>query len=188
MNLLGAAGAERRHLGRQVRRGLAHDLVLLSGGLSVGLHDLVTEVLADLGCRVLIRHVAMRPGKLVLFARGPSGQLVFGLPGNAVGVLVTCRLFVRSVVRKLMGRKRDVVRHRARLQAECRKEAGRTRFLPACTVRRRDGLAAEPVPWHGSSDLIAASRANSLIVLPKSVTRRQVGETVTVYLPEPGDA
>lgn len=140
------------------------------------------DTLLELGCSIAVHKVAMKPGKPLLFAQGPSGQAVFGLPGNPVAVLVSCFEFVGPVVRKLMGQDPAIPERRARLKAACTQKPGRMAFLPGHTVRRREGLEVEPVPWHGSGDLVAASRANSLIVLPKSVRRRAKGDMVTVHL------
>ena len=109
---------------------------------------------------------------------------MFGLPGNPVAVLVTCWEFVAPAVRKLMGRDPEIGERRARLTAPCSKEPGRMAFLPARTARQPAGLATEPIAWHGSADLAAASQANSFIVLPKSARRRAAGRTVSVHLLE----
>jgi len=183
---LGIARDRRGHLARCLRRGLESDLLLTSGGVSVGDCDLVPQALAELGCRIVIHKVAMRPGKPFLFAEGPAGQLVFGLPGNPVAVLVTLLEFAGPAVRKLMGRSPEVRERRARLRAPCSKEPGRMAFLPARTVCRPGGPETEPIAWHGSADLVAASQANSLIVLPRSVRRKAAGRMVAVHLLEDG--
>lgn len=178
---LGIARDERSRLTGLIEQGLEAGLLLISGGVSVGDYDLVPSVLAELGCDIVLHKVAMKPGKPILFASGPSGQPVFGLPGNPVAVLVTLWEFVGPAVRKMMARDPSVPECRARLRSACKKKPGRTTFLPARTARVASGLETEPIASHGSADLAAASRADSLIVLPKSVTRRAAGQMVTVH-------
>src|SRR4029077_18151872 len=85
-----------------IARGLEHDLLVTSGGVSVGPHDLVRRIEAELGVEEVFWRVAVKPGKPVSFGvRGST--LVFGLPGNPVTSLVGCELFVKPALRALQG-------------------------------------------------------------------------------------
>lgn len=174
---LGIAGDSVDSLRPRIRRGLEADVLLLGGGVSMGEFDLVEDVLADLGCEILFDHVAVQPGKPLVAARHPGG-LVFGLPGNPASVMACYWLFVRPVLRRLMG-----IDDRfwggalaARLAAELPGSKGRDRFLPA-EIRVSEGeILARPVAPVGSHDLVAYGRGSALVRIPPHSERRRPGE------------
>src|SRR5262249_26150285 len=93
---------DRQSLGEAIKRGIKKDVLIISGGVSVGEHDLVKEALCELGGKIEIWRVAVKPGKPFLF--GNIGQcFVFGLPGNPVSAFVTFLQFVRPAILKMMG-------------------------------------------------------------------------------------
>ncbi len=169
-----------------IRKGLDADLLLLSGGVSMGKYDLVEEVLATLGARFFFTGVAIQPGKPVVFGEVElSGRTTpfFGLPGNPVSTMVTFQLFVRPVLDALAGAAPEPLHFvRARLKEAFATKTGLTRFLPA----KLDGEAEDPgvelVRWQGSGDLMAAARADCYIVVPADCERFEAGEAVTVLL------
>ena len=169
-----------------LRKGLDADLLLLSGGVSVGKYDLVEEVLASVGAKVFFTGVAIQPGKPVVFGEvalnGKTTQ-IFGLPGNPVSTMVTFQLFVRPVLDALAGAKPEPLPFtQAILKAPFRTKIGLTRFLPAKLDGSHDKPGVELVQWQGSGDLMAASTANCYIVVPPDRERFEAGETVTVLL------
>jgi molybdopterin molybdotransferase len=166
-----------------VQRGLATaDLVLLSGGSSVGVRDVAAKVLADLGPPgVLVHGVALRPGKPLLLALCQS-KPVFGLPGHPVSALVTFDLFVRPAVERLLGvsaKQRPYVR--ARLGRNVASAAGREDHIRVRLVEAETGLVAEPV--FGKSGLITTlAQADGTIVIPAAYEGLRAGVEVEVYL------
>ena len=132
---LAIARDERGHLEAMIRTALACDLLLLSGGVSMGKYDLVEEVLLSLGAEFFFTGALIQPGKPVVFGRfaggGPPG-LLFGLPGNPVSTMVTFSLFVEPLLGALCGEPGRGPRFAlARLAHEVQVKTGLTRFLPA---------------------------------------------------------
>ncbi len=165
-----------------IRRGLGRDFLLLSGGVSMGVHDLVEEALAAEGVNLLFRKVAIRPGKPAVFGRKGS-CLVFGLPGNPVSSLVIFEVLVAPSLRKRMGMGSPEGRFlEAALEEEVRQSPGRTAYLPG-NLRFADGSARiRPVPTRGSADLLAHSRADALFIVPSERDFLPAGERVRVLL------
>jgi molybdopterin molybdotransferase len=169
---------ERGHLEGIIRSALETDLVLLSGGVSMGKYDLVEEVLLSLGAEFFFTGALIQPGKPVVFGR-LGEHYFFGLPGNPVSTMVTFLLFVEPVLGALCG---DVGRAprftQGRLTSEVQVKTGLTRFLPA---RLADGNV-ELVTWQGSGDLASTSRSNCFLVVPPDQPVLSAGETVTILL------
>jgi molybdopterin molybdotransferase len=170
---------ERGHLEGVIRSALDADLLLLSGGVSMGKYDLVEEVLRDLGAEFFFTGALIQPGKPVVFGR--IGQLYFfGLPGNPVSTMVTFLLFVRPLLGALCGDREPGPRFvLARLARELRVKTGLTRFLPAVLSPE---ITVETVAWQGSGDLAATSRSNCFLMVPPESAHLAAGETVTVLL------
>jgi molybdopterin molybdotransferase len=170
---------ERSHLEGVIRSALDADLLLLSGGVSMGKYDLVEEVLMDLGAEFFFSGALIQPGKPVVFGRLPQVPF-FGLPGNPVSTMVTFLLFVQPLLGALCGEREPGPRFAlARLASEVRVKTGLTRFLPAVL---NGESTVEPVLWQGSGDLAATSRANCYLMVPPDVPYLAAGETVTVLL------
>jgi molybdopterin molybdotransferase len=169
---------ERAHLEGIIHRALETDLVLLSGGVSMGKYDLVEEVLLSLGAEFFFTGALIQPGKPVVFGR-LGEHYFFGLPGNPVSTMVTFLLFVEPVLGALCGDAGRGPRFaQALLASEVRVKTGLTRFLPA---RLMDGNV-EPVTWQGSGDLASTSRSNCFLVVPPDQPVLAAGETVTILL------
>jgi molybdopterin molybdotransferase len=170
---------DRGHLEGVIRAALDADLLLLSGGVSVGKYDLVEEVLLGLGAEFFFTGALIQPGKPVVFGTLPQIPF-FGLPGNPVSTMVTFLLFVQPLLGALSGDRERTPRFAlARLANEVRVKTGLTRFLPAILTPE---ITVEPVPWRGSGDLASTSRANCFLVVPPDVPHIATGETVTVLL------
>jgi molybdopterin molybdotransferase len=169
---------ERDHLETSIRAALDSNLLLLSGGVSMGKYDLVEEVLLSLGAEFFFTGASIQPGKPVVFGR-LAGVYFFGLPGNPVSTMVTFSLFVRPLLDALSGDTDRGPRFaQAKLGSEVRVKTGLTRFLPALL---RD-LTVDPVAWQGSGDLASTSRANCFLVVPEDRELLTAGETVTILL------
>ena len=145
-----------------VERGLAADLLLLSGGVSAGKYDVVEKVLAEFDAEFYFDHVLIQPGQPVVFGRARD-KFFFGLPGNPSSTMVTFEIFARAAVELLSGQS-EVSLHMpfAKLTREFKHRAGLTRFLPARLSD--DGASVTPAAWHGSGDIPAMTRANAYLV------------------------
>ena len=172
---LGIAVDELGELKAKIECGLTDDVLLISGGVSMGEFDLVGQALRDLGVELLFDKVAVKPGKPTVFGRRDD-CLVFGLPGNPVSTLVAFECFVAPALRKMMG-KRPL--QRPTVQAELTAAAGskmpRRQFLP-CRLHFQDGKwLAAPVRSHGSGDMASLTHANGFVVIPEETGPARVG-------------
>jgi molybdopterin molybdotransferase len=177
---LGNAVDEIAPLRRAIEKGLEEDVLILSGGVSMGKYDLVEKVLAELGAEFFFDGVAIRPGRPAVFGRC-KGKPVFGLPGNPVSTMVTFELFVVPALDLLSGTaSRPLKIAGARLAHPLREKGGLTHFLPA----RLDWKEGEPMvaamSWQGSGDTVTLARANALLVVPAERPEWETGEWVGV--------
>jgi molybdopterin molybdotransferase len=163
---------------RSIERGLADDLLLLSGGVSAGKYDLVEEVLAGLGAEFYFDRVLIQPGQPLVFGR-VAGKFFFGLPGNPSSTMVTFEVFARAALELLGGqRETPLAMPWARLTRDFRHRVGLTRFLPARLSA--DGAEVTPVEWHGSGDIPALTRANAFLVAEPEHPEYAAGDWVRV--------
>ncbi len=185
---LAVARDTREDLRVRVGEALETDLVLFSGGVSMGKYDLVEEALREAGAEFVFTGAKIQPGKPVVFGRLPGKAAglwtyFFGLPGNPISTEVCFRLFVAPLLRALGGETARAPRFaEARLAEDVRGGARVTRFLPAVVEGDWSGVQVRPVPWQGSGDLAANARANGFVVLPLGVENFRAGETVRVLL------
>jgi molybdopterin molybdotransferase len=163
---------------RAIEQGLEHDVLVTSGGVSVGPHDLVRRVEAELGVEEVFWRVAVRPGKPVSFGvRGPT--LVFGLPGNPVSSLVGCELFVRPALRALQGAADPGPRFSAgRLSAPVARNAGRDDLMRARSTVTDDGVVLEPGGGPGSHKILRAAAAVAQVLVPRGEGELAAGAAV----------
>ncbi len=173
-------------LDRIIRTALEADLLLLSGGVSMGKYDLVEEVLLSLGAQFFFTGVLIQPGKPVVFGKLPVPErelYFFGLPGNPVSTMVTFSLFVEPLLGALCGDRERTPRFaQARLGSDVRVKTGLTRFLPAALEAEGLDVTVDLVAWQGSGDLSSTSRSNCFLVIPPDRPSLAAGETVTVLL------
>ena len=164
-------------------RGLEADVLVTSGGVSVGAHDLVRSVEAELGVREVFWRVAVKPGKPVSFGLRER-TLVFGLPGNPVSSLVGFELFVRPALLALQGSTDPLPRFlSATLTRAVRRTAGRDEFLRARLRSDGDGpLFAEPLSGQESHMIARAAQADALVYVERGAGEIPAG-TVVRYLP-----
>ncbi len=180
--LLGIGRDNLEDLRSKIGQGIDYDILIVSGGVSMGKYDLVENVFAEFGVEVQFDKIAMKPGKPTVF--GHRGQTyVFGLPGNPVSTIVSFHMFVRPLILFLL--KAENTRPRmmeARLEAPAKCDPERVALVPA--VVRFDGgqYRISTAPWKGSSDLVGLARANALIVIPRRGGTLEPGETAQ-FLP-----
>lgn len=162
----------------------AQDLLIFSGGLSMGEHDYVHQVLKQGGATVLFHKVAIKPGKPLLVARRDS-QLIVGLPGNPVSSWVTFQMFVAPAIRKWMGMREPIApTFRLPLSRAVKQRPGRLFFAPGRLSQGANGLEVTPIQTLGSSDLVAFAGAEILFCIPADRDSIDSGALVeVVFLP-----
>ena len=171
-----------------IRAARSCDLMLLSGGVSMGKYDLVEEVLRTLGAEFFFTGVRMQPGKPVVFGRLPAtdglpAQYFFGLPGNPVSTQVTFHCFVEPLLRAMGGAAVHGPRFaQATLAEDATGKPGLMQVLPARLTAERLRPEVRLVSWQGSGDLAANARANCYAVLPPEKERFAAGDVITVLL------
>ncbi|HJQ83463.1 MAG TPA: gephyrin-like molybdotransferase Glp [Candidatus Binatia bacterium] len=170
---------EHRHA---LERGLEADVLVTTGGVSVGEHDLVRRIEAELGVGEVFWRVAVKPGKPVSFGvRGPT--LVFGLPGNPVSSLVGFELFVQPALLALQGATEPLPRFgSATLARRVRRNPARDEFLRARSRTGDGGVVVEPLDGQESHMIARASAADVLVLAPAGEGEIAAGETVR-FLP-----
>jgi molybdopterin molybdotransferase len=165
-----------------LEQGLGADVLVTSGGVSVGPHDLVRGLLRELGVREVFWGVAVKPGKPVSF--GVRGRtLVFGLPGNPVSSLVAAELFVRPALLALQGvAEPGPVYHEGRLGAAVRRNEKRDQLVRARLKASDDGVVLEPVAGQESHMIVRAAGAAALVLVPRGDGELAAGARAR-YLP-----
>lgn len=168
-----------------ISRALADvDVLVLTGGVSMGDYDLVKAGLGRLGATIFFEKVRVHPGKPTVFAL-LQGKPVFALPGNPVSVAVTFLLFVYPALRQMMGaRDRFLPVVQARLLGDVRRAPDRRSYLPGRLTSESGEVRVQPLRWGGSSDFVAFVSANALIVVPEEVMTLSQGTICrTLLLP-----
>ena len=180
--MLGIARDEAVPLRRLIEQGLKHDLLLLTGGVSMGRYDLVEQVLAELGAEFFFTGAQIQPGRPVVFGRVQE-RYFFGLPGNPISTMVTFELFARPLLEALAGMAaRELSFVHARLKSEIKTKTGLRRFLPGLLSGEFDQAEVELAGWHGSGDVAAMARSNCYIVIPPDRERIAAGEWVAILM------
>ena len=157
------------------------DVLITSGGVSMGVYDFTKSALKELGAEILFERVALRPGKPTVFAR-LGDCLVFGLPGNPVSVAVTFNLFARAALRAVQGATApSLIEDIAILTHDVKGSIDRESYLPATLRTDQQGrLMAAPLKWGGSSDFVAFARATALINLSVGIKNSEAGSYIKV--------
>jgi molybdopterin molybdotransferase len=185
----GSAKDEITQLRARIEQGLEADLLVLSGGVSVGKYDLVEQALKDLGAEFFFDAVAIRPGKPVVFG-WCRGKPVFGLPGNPVSTMVTFELFVVPAIEALSGcPPPSLPVFKAKLAHPVDEKGNVAHFLPARVSWPKGEAGGDPsvevLLWEGSGDIGAVVRGNSFLIVHPSKPQLDAGEWVDV-LPRRG--
>jgi len=182
---LGSVPDEIAPIRAAIERGLQEDILVLSGGVSMGKYDLIEQVLADLGAEFHFTGVEIRPGRPAVFATC-RGKLVFGLPGNPVSTMVTFELFVLPAIDLLSGAApRSVPIFRAKLATPVHEKGSIVHFLPARIEWEGSEARVTQLNWQGSGDVVALALANGYLVVRPERPDIAPGEWVDV-LPRRG--
>lgn len=194
--LLPIAPDEPVRLRELLSEGLEADLLLITGGVSMGKYDLVEQALAEIKAEFYFTGAQIQPGKPVVFGSVPCGadtlvrepdsvmhKFFFGLPGNPISTMVTFELFARPVLEALAGLSpRKLLFVFAKLKSEIRTKTGLKRFLPAVLSGEFEQTEVELVRWQGSGDIASVARSNCFLVVPPDRERIAAGEWVPVLL------
>lgn len=177
---LGIAKDKPEQLEKKIKEGLDCDIIITSGGVSVGDYDLVKYILAKMGTDIKFWQVAMRPGKPLVFGV-IKGKPVLGLPGNPVSSMISFEVFVRPAILRMMGQiheeRRDID---AVLEEDIVKKKGLRCYLRAHTYWKDGVYLTRTTGPQGSAILKSMADANSIIILPEEEEKIEKGVRVTV--------
>jgi molybdopterin molybdotransferase len=185
---LGIARDDLASLADRLAAARDHDVVITTGGVSVGDRDHVREALAAAGISLELYKVAMKPGKPFSFGIRPGAlpAPVFGLPGNPVSTVVAFELFLRPALLAMQGaRVVDRPQVTVRVAGGYRKDPGRAHYLRARVVRHGEQLIATPHPKQGSAMLSSLVACNALVVIGAELTELAPGGAAPAILMEP---
>jgi molybdopterin molybdotransferase len=191
--MLGIARDDADSLREKLSTALDADVLVTTAGASVGDHDIVKDVLTEMGFRPAFWRVRMRPGSPVSFGTMPIGSArampVFGLPGNPVSALVTWTLLVRPALRRLSGREAvHVPTIRVRVAERIESKRGLTHFLRARLTTAPDGLPVTRLTGpQGSGMLSSLAAADALLVVPAARDALEPGEVALAVPLDTGD-
>jgi len=188
--LLGIARDDPGELAEYLQRGLKFDVLLVSGGTSVGVHDYVRPAIESLGVKMKFWRVAIKPGHPLAFgifqqtsAGSDKRSFVFGLPGNPVSSMVCFEQFVAPALRRMMGHQRLYRRAiAARLTHKLKHQPGRTEFIRVTLAQEKGGFAATSTGAQGSGMLLSMAQADGLMMVPADCSGVEAGAQVIVQL------
>lgn len=159
-----------------------HDVVFLTGGVSVGQYDYVPQAIKEISASIRFHHVAMKPGKPQLYATLGRNRHIFGLPGNPLSVLTGFHEFALPALRRLAGMPVEQCQPEIKLPlagpAEARQD-GRMHCIPARLIWKAQGPSVMPMPYHGSADMASVRQTDGVIVIPSGVTKWKKGLVVS---------
>jgi molybdopterin molybdotransferase len=177
---LGIAKDTESVLKTKIKEGLKSDVLLLSGGVSMGEYDLIPKVLGELGMKILFHRVFVKPGKPLLFAvKGKS--IIFGIPGNPVSNFTTFHMFIRPALHKMMGiPDSGVCFDDAVMDIDFKNRTERVHVVPSRCFVKDTELYVAPFTLNGSADIIGCSKANCFAVIEGGRGDIRRGEKVQV--------
>jgi len=176
----GRAGDRKGDLRKCFKKGLKGDIIIFTGGISMGEPDLVREVLRENSVREIFWKVAIQPGKPVFFGLLGNKKPVFGLPGNPVSAFITFVLFVKPALYKMMGADLKELELIAHLDSEVKGKEDRTVFLRGNFYYKNGKLFVHPLPFQGSGILKSLTDSNCIIVLKEGISSFPEGAEVRI--------
>jgi len=180
---LGIAKDKEEDLREKMKKGLKDDLLILSGGVSMGDYDLVPKVLRSCGVKVIFHKVSIKPGKPILF--GLRGRkLIFGVPGNPVSTYLTFLILIKPAIEKMIGKKISLEIVKGIIKTDFRQKPGkRKHFLPVDVKMKHNERQIFPVKtYHGSADIASLLPANGFMVVDADVSFLKKNSKVDIIL------
>ncbi len=180
---LGIGEDDKKVLAAMIREGLESEILLLSGGVSMGEFDHIPQLLSENGVKNLFHHVRVKPGKPIWFGKTEKGTYVFGLPGNPVSVQTCYRIFVEPLIRKLSGYANP--RHRfikLPLSEQVNSKSNRDHYMPGKLVITEKETLLEPIHIRGSGDFSNFEPSQGLFLFPAEEKQLEAGTPVD-FLP-----
>ncbi len=178
---LGIVGDDTASVKAAIEKGLESDVLIISGGVSVGPFDLVPDALAAVGVETVFHKVAIKPGMPVFFGRR-GGAHVFGMPGNPLSCFVVFHILVRRAFARMTGwSESPPFLAEGRLTRDVRTKGGRRTFRP-CHIEAKAGqVLLTPAEHRGSADITGAADADGFFVVPGDVSQVDEGEIVEFF-------
>jgi molybdopterin molybdotransferase len=175
---------EPKRLRELIAEGFKSDLLLLTGGVSMGKYDLVEEILREFDAEFFFTGAKIQPGKPVVFGKSnKTGKYFLGLPGNPISTMVTFELFARPLIGALSGAvPAPLIFAKARMKDEFHAKPGLTRFLPAILSGPHSDPQVELIRWQGSGDVVSMSKSNCLLVVPPDKETIAAGEQASILI------
>ena len=180
---LGIAKDEAEDTRTKIAEGLTADMLITSGGISVGKYDVVAEALKKIGAEIKFRKVNIKPGMPMMFAQY-QGKPIFGLPGNPVSTVVTFLKFVKPAILAMMGHRgiEQGIKYRAILEEEIKKTDGKRHFIRGILGNANGRLVVRTTGSQVSNVLTSVTNANCLVIVPEEKEIVRAGEEVEVEL------
>jgi molybdopterin molybdotransferase len=181
-HLLGTVPDRQIRIRKAIENAPSADILLISGGVSVGEYDLVEEVLQMLGVKLVFQSVNIKPGRPFVFGRWGE-MLVFGLPGNPVSAIVTFLQFVRPALWKMCGRAIiPPLRFPAVIEEELTKHDGKRHFVRGVSRQVEGKFHVRTTGSQNSGAMSSMVKANCLIIVPEAVTSIRPGDEVEIEM------
>ncbi len=179
---LGIVPDDRERIVSKIREALDSDFLILSGGVSVGDVDIVPDCLNACGVRKIFHKVAVKPGKPIFVGESPGGNIVVGLPGNPVAVMVHFHMFIRPLLLKASGATEYLPKpiHLPLARSATNKSGGKKFTIARLESHGGETRVAE-IPSHGSGDFVSAGRADGVFEIPLGTVELPAGHTVRFY-------
>jgi molybdopterin molybdotransferase len=179
---IGIVRDELMDLMRFISQSADHDVLILSGGVSVGTYDLVTEALEKCGAQILVNKVMIKPGKPFVFGK-MKRCLVFGLSGNPVSNFIAFYLYVTPVLQKMMGRPDYSLRLvEAQIETDFYKKTNYLQIVPSRYSLQERIFRVSPLSIHGSADIIGCSGCNCLTFIEEEKHHLRRGDSIQILL------
>jgi molybdopterin molybdotransferase len=178
---LGTVGDDREELLARVQRGLDSDVLVITGGVSMGQYDLVPDVLEEAGVGQICHKVAIKPGKPTYFGR-TERTLVFGMPGNPQSCFVIFKMIVEPALAAMGGLRASLPRFETGRSAEgFPNKPARMNVMP-CRIDQDDGgVLIRRQPYHGSADIVGPAEADGYFVVPRGTEYVREGQTLRFF-------
>jgi len=177
---LGIARDNQKDLEKKIRKGLRKDILLISGGVSVGDRDIVQEVLKKVSAKILFWKVAIKPGKPLIFAKKNQCH-IFGLPGNTVSGMVSLKKFVMPCISKMRGQKRELLKTaEAILDHNIKVEPRRQKLMRGIVSQKKNKLFVRLSAHQVSENIMSIAKANCFFKIEEGVASLKKGQVIIV--------